>query len=148
MNLFFGASLTEPLANVVVRSWVFFAFLMGALLIYGAFRPESRMLCIVTAGLSKVDFYCALRCLARNYADALRMTVIFDTAVVAVLAVYVIASKHAAVKARESALEKSWALGRSTLGKAPRSAQRSNKRRVRFFPRAGCRRRRQVFDDG
>ena len=96
MNLF-GASLTEPLANVVVRSWGFLVFLMGALLIYGAFRPESRMLCIVTAGLSKIGFLLCIALFGSDYADALRITVIFDSAVVAVLAVYVIASKDTAV---------------------------------------------------
>ena len=89
----FGASLTEPLANVVVRSWGFLVFLMGALLIYGAFRPESRMLCIVTAGLSKIGFLLCIALFGSDYADAMLMTVIFDSAVVAVLAVYVIASK-------------------------------------------------------
>lgn len=38
----FGANLTEPLVNVVVRSWGFLAFLMDALLIYGEFKPELR----------------------------------------------------------------------------------------------------------
>ena len=52
----FGANLTEPLANVVVRSWGFLVFLMGALLIYGALNPAFRKLCIVTAGVSKIGF--------------------------------------------------------------------------------------------
>lgn len=93
----FGASLTEPLADVLVRSWGFLVFLMGALLIYGAFRPESRILCIVTAGLSKIGFLLCIALFGSDYADALRMTVIFDSAVVAVLALYVIASKDTAV---------------------------------------------------
>ncbi len=38
----FGANLTEPLADVVVRSWSFLVFLMGALLIYGALKPSPK----------------------------------------------------------------------------------------------------------
>ena len=40
----FGEALTEPLAQVIVRSWGFLIFLMGALLIYGAFKPVYRIL--------------------------------------------------------------------------------------------------------
>ena len=55
------------------------------------------MLCIVTAGLSKIGFLLCIALFGSDYADALRITVIFDSAVVAVLAVYVIASKDTAV---------------------------------------------------
>ena len=37
----FGSNLTEPLANLLVRSWGFLVFIMGALLIYGAFNEET-----------------------------------------------------------------------------------------------------------
>jgi hypothetical protein len=133
----FGANLTEPLANVVVRSWGFLVFLMGALLIYGVFRPESRMLCIVTAGISK-NFFAVHCVVGSGYADAMRLTEIFDAAVVAVLAVYVIASKDAAFEARKPALEKCWALRAlccSTLGKASRGAQRSIDKGINFSAR-------------
>ena len=91
----FGANLTEPLANVVVRSWGFLVFLMGALLIYGALNPAFRKLCIVTAGVSKIGFLLLIFMFGSHYFDALRVTVIFDSAVIVVFAIYLFASKNA-----------------------------------------------------
>ena len=52
----FGEALTEPLAQVVVRSWGFLIFLMGVLLIYGAFKPVYRNLALVLTSISKIAF--------------------------------------------------------------------------------------------
>ena len=98
----FGANLTEPLANVVVRSWGFLVFLMGALLIYGALKPESRKLCIVTAGISKLGFLLLILMFGSDYFEALRVTVIFDSAVIAVLGIYLVASKNTAEVASDT----------------------------------------------
>jgi len=64
----FGSDLTEPLANLVARSWGFLVSIMGILLIYGAFNEDARMLCIITA-------------------------VVFDTIVALTLATYVVSPK-------------------------------------------------------
>jgi hypothetical protein len=98
----FGANLTEPLADVVVRSWGFLVFLMGALLIYGALKPESRKLCIVTAGISKIGFLLLILMFGSYYFEALRVTVIFDSAVIAVLGIYLVASKTTAEVASDT----------------------------------------------
>ena len=84
----FGSSLTEPLANLVVRSWGFLVFLMGALLIYGAFDQDSRMLCIFTAGLSKIGFLLLILMFGTKYIDTLWVTIAFDSIVVVVLGIY------------------------------------------------------------
>ena len=52
----FGETLEGPLADLVVRNWGALIFLVGGMLIYGAFRPEVRALVLVVAGASKVVF--------------------------------------------------------------------------------------------
>ncbi len=52
----FGESLEGPLADIVVRNWGALIALVGAMLIYGAFRPPSRPLILTVAGLSKLIF--------------------------------------------------------------------------------------------
>ena len=90
----FGSNLTEPLANLVVRSWGFLVFIMGALLIYGAFNEDSRMLCVITAGISKIGFLFLILIFGANYIDTLWVTVVFDSIVVLILATYVVSSKR------------------------------------------------------
>ena len=98
----FGANLTEPLTDVVVRSWGYLVFLMGALLIYGALKPEPRKLCIVTAGIRKIGFLLLILKFGSDYLEALRVTVIFDSAVIAVLGIYLVASKSTAEVASDT----------------------------------------------
>ena len=89
----FGSNLTEPLANLLVRCWGFLVFIMGALLIYGAFNEDSRMLCIITAGISKIGFLFLILIFGTDYFDKLLITVIFDSIVVLILATYIVSSK-------------------------------------------------------
>ncbi|MGB2566524.1 MAG: hypothetical protein ACPIB1_08760 [Porticoccaceae bacterium] len=89
----FGSNLTEPLASLVVRSWGFLVSIMGALLIYGAFNEDSRMLCAITAGVSKVGFLLLILIFGINYIDTLWVTVAFDSIVVLVLFTYIVSAK-------------------------------------------------------
>ena len=52
----FGETLEGPLADLVVRNWGALIFLVGAMLIYGAFNPTVRPLVLVVAAASKVVF--------------------------------------------------------------------------------------------
>ena len=52
----FGESLEGPLAEIVVRNWGVLIALIGAMLIYGAYRPASRTLILIVAGVSKLAF--------------------------------------------------------------------------------------------
>jgi len=88
----FGVTLTEPLANIVVRSWGFLIGLMGLLLIYGAFRSEVRSLCIVIVGLSKIGFILLVLLYGAQYLDVAKLTLIFDGIVVGILGLYLLAS--------------------------------------------------------
>jgi hypothetical protein len=52
----FGETLEGPLAEIVVRNWGALIALVGAMLIYGAFKPSARPLVLTVAGLSKLIF--------------------------------------------------------------------------------------------
>ena len=52
----FGESLEGPLADLVVRNWGALIFLVGAMLIYGAFNATVRPLVLVVAAASKIVF--------------------------------------------------------------------------------------------
>ena len=92
----FGSNLTDPLANLILRSWSFLVFLTGALLIYGAFNEDSRMLCTVTAGISKIGFLPLIITFGSAYIDNVWVTVMFDLIVVMVLACYVVSARKIA----------------------------------------------------
>ena len=52
----FGASAEGPVADLVTRNWGVLIALVGAMLIYGAFRPAVRPLVLTVAGASKLAF--------------------------------------------------------------------------------------------
>jgi hypothetical protein len=63
----FGETLEGPLAEIVVRNWGALITLVGASLIYGAFRPAVRPLVLVTAGVSKLVFIVLVLVYGRRY---------------------------------------------------------------------------------
>ena len=52
----FGETLEGPLAEIVVRNWGALIALVGAMLVYGAFKPAVRPLALAVAGASKLVF--------------------------------------------------------------------------------------------
>ena len=52
----FGETLEGPLADLVVRNWGVLIFLVGGMLIYGAFTPAVRTLVLTVAATSKIVF--------------------------------------------------------------------------------------------
>ena len=52
----FGETLEGPLAEIVVRNWGALVTLVGAMLVYGAFKPSVRPLALAVAGASKLVF--------------------------------------------------------------------------------------------
>ena len=89
----FGEALSEPLAQVVVRSWGFLIFLMGTLLIYGAYKPVYRNLSLVIVGLSKVVFISLIIIFGAQYVEKSAVTLILDSIFTALFAVYLIKVK-------------------------------------------------------
>jgi hypothetical protein len=55
INMFCEA-LTEPLAQVVVRSWEFLIFLMGVLLIFGAQYIETSAVTLILNAIIVISF--------------------------------------------------------------------------------------------
>lgn len=52
----FGESVEGPVAAIVTRNWGVLIALVGAMLIYGAFRPAVRPLVLTVAAVSKLAF--------------------------------------------------------------------------------------------
>ena len=90
----FGVSLTDPLANLIVRSWGLLIFLMGTLLIYGAYVAQYRYLAILITSISKAVFVVLLLIFGQQYLDKTLSTIILDTIVVIVFSVYLIKIKR------------------------------------------------------
>ena len=65
----FGASISGPLAEIVVRNWGALITLVGAMLIYGAFRPIHRTLIIAVATISKMIFIGLVLAIGSQYLE-------------------------------------------------------------------------------
>jgi hypothetical protein len=89
----FGEALTEPLAQVVVRSWGFLIFLMGVLLIYGAFKPVYRNLSLAIVSLSKIVFISLIITFGVQYIEKSAVTLILDSIFITLFALYLIKVK-------------------------------------------------------
>lgn len=89
----FGEALTQPLAQVVVRSWGFLIFLMGGLLIYGAFKPVYRNLSLIIVSLSKIVFIFLIITFGGPYIEKSAITLIVDSIFIVLFALYLIKVK-------------------------------------------------------
>ena len=89
----FGEAISDPLGEVVVRSWGFLIFLMGVLLIYGAFKPVYRNLSLVIVGISKIAFISLIVIFGEQYIEKSAVTIIFDSILIALFAFYLIKVK-------------------------------------------------------
>ncbi len=86
----FGEALTEPLAQVIVRSWGFLIFLVGTLLMYGAFKPEYRNLVLVITSLSKLMFILLIVIYGSQYIEKSLLTIVLDSTLVIVFVSYLV----------------------------------------------------------
>jgi hypothetical protein len=93
---FFGETAEGAVASIIVPNWGVLIGLMGALLIYGAFRPSVRKLTLVVAGASKVAFVALILAQGDRYMTGLGTAVIVDSVMVVLFAAYVILGKPAA----------------------------------------------------
>lgn len=96
----FGEALTQPLAQIVVRSWGFLIFLIGTLLIYGAYIPEYRNLALVITSMSKIAFIAIIIVFGPQYIDKSTLTIILDSVLITVFLAYLIKTKSALNKER------------------------------------------------
>jgi hypothetical protein len=89
----FGEALTEPLAQIVVRSWGFLIFLIGTLLIYVAYKPVYRNLSLVVTSISKIAFIALIVIFGTQYIDKSAVTIVLDSMLVLIFLTYLIKVK-------------------------------------------------------
>lgn len=85
----FGEEPQGPLALLLARNWGILIALTGAMLIWGAFHPEGRMLVLIVAGTSKLAFIG----LVLSHAPFRRKAVVplvIDGTLVALFAIYLV----------------------------------------------------------
>ena len=88
----FGDTLEGPLAEIVVRNWGALIGLVGAMLIYGAFRPHVRKLVLVVAGLSKVVFITLILTFGTQYLGKAGVAIVVDSVMVVLFIAYLLAT--------------------------------------------------------
>ncbi len=91
----FGDSLEGPLAEIIVRSWGALIALIGAMLIYGAFRPHVRTLVLTVAGLSKAIFISLILIHGTKYLDKVGIVVVVDSLMIVLFIAYLAVSDRA-----------------------------------------------------
>lgn len=99
----FGESISGPAAEMVVRNWGVLIFLIGALLIRGAFDPAIRGAALLAAGVSKAAFIALVLAGGSQYlSQGAALPVAVDGVMVVLFTAYLIAPRPcpAAVAAR------------------------------------------------
>ena len=90
----FGASTSDPLAELVVRNWGVLIFLIGAMLIYGAYRPVHRTLVIIVAGISKVVFIGLIVTIGNQYLSSAAIAIAFDLGFIILFLMYLVGGRR------------------------------------------------------
>ena len=90
----FGDSLEGPLAEIVVRNWGALIALIGAMLIYGAFRPQVRSLVLAVAGASKVVFISLILTYGTQYLGKVGIAVVVDSLMIVLFIAYLLISRR------------------------------------------------------
>jgi hypothetical protein len=91
----FGEALEGPVAEIVVRNWGALITLVGAMLIYGAFNPNSRPLVLCVAGVSKLVFIGLVLAHGTHYLrQQAGVAMAVDLVMVLLFAVYLIAVRR------------------------------------------------------
>jgi hypothetical protein len=89
----FGATLEGPLAEVVVRSWGMLVTLVGAMLIYAAYRPVHRPLVLLVAAVSKAALLLLIGGPGREFAATAAPVIVADGLMVVLFIVYLLSIK-------------------------------------------------------
>jgi len=84
----FGEALEGPVAEIVVRNWGVLIALIGAMLIYGAYRPPVRALVVTVAATSKIIFIGLVLAHGGRYLGYAGVAIAVDLVLVALFAVY------------------------------------------------------------
>ena len=102
LNSTFGASLEGPLAEIIVRNWGVMIALVGAMLIYGAYKPISRPLILTLASVGKLTFITLVLTYGRQYLGSQAgVVILIDLVMVSLYLSYLVSIS----RSRNSALE-------------------------------------------
>ena len=92
----FGETLEGPLADLVVRNWGALIFLVGAMLIYGAFNASVRPLVLLVAAASKVVFIALVLSNGRRYLQTQAgISIAVDSVMVLIFLAYLLTRRPA-----------------------------------------------------
>jgi hypothetical protein len=90
----FGETLQGPLAEIVVRNWGVLITVVGAMLIYGAYHPESRPLVLTVAALTKSVFIALVLAQGSRYLNQQAgIAIAIDAVWVVLFACYLVAPR-------------------------------------------------------
>ena len=91
----FGDTVEGPVAEIVTRNWGVLIALVGAMLIYGAFRPEHRPLILVVAGASKLTFIGLVLAQGSRYlSEQAGVAIAVDAVMVLLFALYLLSGRR------------------------------------------------------
>lgn len=91
LEMLFGVSNVEdPFMEIVVRNWGALIGMVGALLIFGGFRPHSRNLILVIAATSKSLFIALNLLIGIEYLSTSLFAIVLDSAFILLYVLYLI----------------------------------------------------------
>ena len=103
VDFLFDRTLDSALGQVIVPSWAALVGLSGALLIYGAFRPQVRTLIMIAAGSSKLIFLGMMLGHGRQFLDEkVSLVLALDAVMVALFVTFLFGVRRARMLARVS----------------------------------------------
>ena len=92
----FGETLEGPLAEIVVRNWGVLIAIVGAMLIYGAYRAPVRPLVLCVAAFSKLVFILLILAQGSRYlGQQAGIAIAIDAVWVVLFALYLAATRSA-----------------------------------------------------
>ena len=92
----FGESVDGPLAELVVRNWGALIFLVGAMLIYGAFNDAVRPLVLLVAAASKAVFIALVLSNGARYVQTQAgISIAVDSVMVVIFLAYLVTRRPA-----------------------------------------------------
>jgi hypothetical protein len=99
----FGAGVDGTHAQIVVRNWGVLIALMGAMLVYGAFRAHVRRMALTVAGLSKLAFIALVLAHGAEFVGHhAGIAVAIDSVMVTLFAAYLAATPRTVSEGRQS----------------------------------------------
>lgn len=93
LHSFFGDVLEGQLSEIIVRNWGALITLVGAMQIYGAFKPLSRSLIVIISIVSKLTFVSLVLIYGRQYLGQARIAVVIDLLIVGLFVVYLVGDR-------------------------------------------------------